>query len=482
VGDTILIRRHWLADERMHEECGLFAIDAPGEDVANLTYFGLYALQHRGQESAGIATADGRSLRLHKDMGLVAQAFDQAALERLTGHLALGHTRYSTTGSNRLENAQPILVEHPQLGPMAIAHNGNLTNAEPLRRGLENDNVRFKTSSDTEVIAELLARTNGSDLLSVLRRGLPRLQGAYCLLVLARDSLVGVRDPLGIRPLCLGRLPDGGAIIASETCALDTVGAELVREIEPGEAVLIGQGEPKAEQLMPSTRKAMCMFEFIYFARPDSRLQGQSLYEARRNMGRELAREAPAEADIVISLPDSGTPAAVGFAEASGIPYSEGLIKSRYITRTFIQPNERLRNVGIKLKFNPLREILDGKRVVLVDDSIVRGTTSRKIVEELRRAGTKSVHMRVSSPPIQWPCFMGIDIASRSELIASGRTVEEVERLIGADSLKYLSKAGLFRAVKNVTGFCMACFDGDYPVPVPVQLEMDKLALEAALT
>jgi amidophosphoribosyltransferase len=477
-----LIRRHWLADERMHEECGLFAIDAPDDDVANLTYFGLYALQHRGQESAGIATADGRSLRLHKDMGLVAQAFDQAALERLTGHLALGHTRYSTTGSNRLENAQPILVEHPQLGPMAIAHNGNLTNAEPLRRGLENDNVRFKTSSDTEVIAELLARTNGSDLLSVLRRGLPRLQGAYCLLVLTRDSLVGVRDPLGIRPLCLGRLPDGGAIIASETCALDTVGAELVREIEPGEAVLLGQGEPKAEQLMPSTRKAMCMFEFIYFARPDSRLQGQSLYEARRNMGRELAREAPAEADIVISLPDSGTPAAVGFAEASGIPYSEGLIKSRYITRTFIQPNERLRNVGIKLKFNPLREILDGKRVVLVDDSIVRGTTSRKIVEELRRAGTKSVHMRVSSPPIQWPCFMGIDIATRSELIASGRTVDEVERLIGADSLKYLSKAGLFRAVKNVTGFCMACFDGDYPVPVPVQLEMDKLALEAALT
>jgi amidophosphoribosyltransferase len=477
-----LIRRHWLADERMHEECGLFAIDAPDDDVANLTYFGLYALQHRGQESAGIATADGRSLRLHKDMGLVAQAFDQAALERLTGHLALGHTRYSTTGSNRLENAQPILVEHPQLGPMAIAHNGNLTNAEPLRRGLENDNVRFKTSSDTEVIAELLARTNGSDLLSVLRRGLPRLQGAYCLLVLTRDSLVGVRDPLGIRPLCLGRLPDGGAIIASETCALDTVGAELVREIEPGEAVLLGQGEPKAEQLMPSTRKAMCMFEFIYFARPDSRLQGQSLYEARRNMGRELAHEAPAEADIVISLPDSGTPAAVGFAEASGIPYSEGLIKSRYITRTFIQPNERLRNVGIKLKFNPLREILDGKRVVLVDDSIVRGTTSRKIVEELRRAGTKSVHMRVSSPPIQWPCFMGIDIATRSELIASGRTVDEVERLIGADSLKYLSKAGLFRAVKNVTGFCMACFDGDYPVPVPVQLEMDKLALEAALT
>ena len=469
----------WLAAERMHEACGLFGIDAPGEEVANLTYFGLYALQHRGQESAGIATSDGRSLRMHKDIGLVAQAFDQAALDRLTGHLALGHTRYSTTGSNRVENAQPIVVEHPELGPVAIGHNGNLTNADVLRRELEEHGVRFTTSSDTEVIAELLARTAGGDLISVMRRALPRLQGAYCLLVLTRDSLAGVRDPLGIRPLCLGRLPGGGHIITSETCALDTVGADFVREVEPGEAVLLGQGAPVATPLMPSVRKATCMFEFIYFARPDSRLQGQSLYEARRNMGRELARESPVDADIVISLPDSGTPAAVGFAEASGIPYSEGLIKSRYITRTFIQPNQRLRNVGIKLKFNPLREILEGKRVVLVDDSIVRGTTSRKIVEELRRAGTREVHMRVSSPPIQWPCFMGIDIASRSELIASGRSVEEVEQMIGADSLQYLSKAGLLRAVKNVTGFCMACFDGDYPVPVPVQLEMDKLALEA---
>jgi amidophosphoribosyltransferase len=462
----------------MHEECGLFGVDAPADDVANLTYFGLYALQHRGQESAGIAVADGNAIRMHKDMGLVAQAFDQESLERLSGHLALGHTRYSTTGSNRLENAQPILVEHPQLGTIAIGHNGNLTNTTVLRGELEQSGVRFKTSTDTEVIAELLARTPGSDLLTVLTRSLSRLQGAYCLLILTNDTLAGVRDPLGIRPLCLGRLPDGGAILASETCALDTVGAELVREVEPGEAILLGQGEPQAHQVMPSHHKAMCMFEFIYFSRPDSRLQGQSLYEARRNMGRQLAMEAPAEADIVISLPDSGTPAAVGYAEQSGIPYSEGLIKSRYITRTFIQPNQRLRNVGIKLKFNPLREILAGKRVVLVDDSIVRGTTSRQIVQELRRAGTAEVHMRVSSPPIQWPCFMGIDIASRAELIASGRSVDEVEHMIGADSLRYLSKQGLFRAVRNVTGFCMACFDGDYPVPVPVQLEMDKLALE----
>jgi len=470
-----------MAGERMHEECGLFGVDAPGEEVANLTYFGLYALQHRGQESAGIAVSDGSRIRMHKDVGLVAQAFDEASLEQLTGHLALGHTRYSTTGSNRLENAQPILVTHPQLGMIAIGHNGNLTNAAVLRATLEQEGVRFKTSSDTEVIAELIGRTPGLDLVSVLRRSPPRLQGAYCLLVMSPDTLVGVRDPLGIRPLCFGRLPEGGAIIASESCALDTVGADLVREVEPGEAIVLGSGEPRIEQLMLSVRKATCMFEFIYFARPDSQLQGQSLYEARHNMGRQLALEAPADADIVISIPDSATPAAVGYAEQSGIPYSEGLIKNRYITRTFIQPNQRLRSVGIKLKFNPLKGILAGKRVVLVDDSIVRGTTTRKVVEELRHAGAAEIHMRVSSPPIQWPCFMGIDIASRAELIASGRSVEEVERVIGADSLRYLSKAGLFRSVPSITGFCMACFDGDYPVPVPVQLEMDKLALEEAV-
>ncbi len=475
-----MVKAHDLKEERLKEACGLFGIDAPGEDVAHLTYFGLYALQHRGQESAGIAVSNGAQLRMHKDIGLVAQVFDAASLAGLQGHLALGHTRYSTTGSNRLENAQPMLVEHPQLGPIALGHNGNLTNATALRRELERAGVVFLTSSDTEVIAQVIARTPGVDLMEILRLALPRLDGAYCLLILTRDVLAGVRDPLGIRPLCLGKLHEGGSIIASETCALDTVGAEFVREVEPGEAVLLGHGQPRSYRLLPSERKAMCMFEFIYFARPDSRLQGQSLYEARRNMGRQLAIEAPADADVVIAIPDSATPAAVGYAEQSGIPFSEGLIKSRYITRTFIQPNERLRNLGIKLKFNPLREILHGKRVVLVDDSIVRGTTTRQIVHQLRRAGAAEVHMRISSPPIQWPCFMGIDIASRAELIASGRTVEEVERLIGADSLYHLSRQGLFRAVKNVTGFCMACFDGDYPVPVPVQLEMSKLALEPA--
>jgi amidophosphoribosyltransferase len=469
-----------MAEERMHEECGLFGIDAPGEPVATVTYFGLYALQHRGQESAGIAVSDGEHLRAHKDVGLVAQVFDQDSLENLTGHLAIGHTRYSTTGANRVENAQPMLIEHPQVGRIALAHNGNLTNTAALRESLHADGARFTSSTDTELIGALLARTPGSDLPALLRRVLPRLQGAFSLLLLTPDSVVGVRDPLGIRPLCLGRLPEGGSVLASESCALDTVGATFTREVLPGEAVVLRQGRVEAHPIMPSRRTAMCMFELIYFARPDSQLQGQSLYEARRNMGRELAREAPALGDLVISLPDSGTPAAVGYAEQSGIPYSEGLIKSRYITRTFIQPTERLRSVGIKLKFNPLREVLRGKRVVLVDDSIVRGTTSQKIVQELRRAGAREVHMRVSSPPIKWPCFMGIDIATRAELIASGRSVAEVERLIGADSLRYLSKEGLLRAVRQASGFCMACFDGDYPVPVPVQLEMDKLALETA--
>ncbi len=465
--------------DRPEEACGIFGIYAPGEDVANLTYFGLYALQHRGQESAGIAVGDGTRIRVHKRLGLVAQVFDAPALEQLKGFVALGHTRYSTTGSDKLENAQPLLIEHPQIGPIALGHNGNLINAVALRRELQERGLTFQTSTDTEVILALMASTPGPDLETVLIRALPRLEGAYCLLLLTTSRVVAVRDPLGIRPLCLGRLAEGGLIAASETCALDTVGATLVREVEPGEAVFLGPEDFVARRVQASVRKAMCMFEFIYFARPDSVLSGQSLYEARRNMGRELAREAPAPGDLVISLPDSGTPAAVGYAEESGIPFSEGLIKSRYITRTFIEPNQRLRDAGIKLKFNPLRHVLAGKRIVLVDDSIVRGTTSRQIVEAIRHAGAAQVHMRVSSPPIRFPCFMGIDIASRGELIAAERSEEEVGRTVGADSLRYLSMEGLQRAVRQAAGqFCFACFSGNYPVPVPQQLEMDKLALE----
>jgi amidophosphoribosyltransferase len=483
-----MARRDRLMDgDRMHEECGLFGVFAPGEDVANLTYFGLYALQHRGQESAGIAVSNGLDILMHKEMGLVSQVFDAEAMGALDGDLAIGHTRYSTTGSPRLPNAQPMRFEHAQIGPLVLAHNGNLINAGDVRAELAAEGVEFVSTSDTEVLGRLLVRTPGRTLDAVLRRALPRVHGAYCLLLLTRDALVAARDPLGIRPLCLGRYGDTeapggvGYVIASETCALDVVGANFVCEVEPGEIITVDRSGMRSAKI-PSehSHRAMCSFEFIYFARPDSVMQGRSLYEARRQMGRELAREAPVEADVVITLPDSGTPAAIGFAEETGIPFAEGMIKSRYITRTFIQPSQRLREAGIRLKFNPMRHVLEGRRVALVDDSIVRGTSTRRIVEELRRAGAVSVHLRVASPPIMWPCFMGIDIASRNELIAASRSEAEVGLLLGADSLRYLSIQGLRRSMGDpeARNFCFACFTGSYPVAVPLQLEMDKLALE----
>jgi amidophosphoribosyltransferase len=475
------------ADDHFHEECGIFGVFHPGEDVANLTYFGLYSLQHRGQESAGIAVSNGTSIRMRKEMGLVSQVFDQEDIDALSGHIAVGHTRYSTTGSPRLPNAQPMQFVHPELGTVAVAHNGNLVNAHRLRNELAQAGVAFETTSDTEVLGALLARTSGESLAEVLSAALPRAEGAYCLLFLTRDSLVAARDPLGIRPLCLGRFGDvdapggSGYVIASETCALDVIGATFVCEIEPGEIVTVDRHGMRSTKIPhTATRRAMCSFEFIYFARPDSVMMGKSLYESRRSMGRELARESPADGDIVITLPDSGTPAAIGFAEESGVPFAEGMIKSRYITRTFIQPTQRLRESGIRLKFNPMRHVLEGKRVVLVDDSIVRGTTSRRIIDELRRAGAREVHMRIASPPIAWPCFMGIDIASRRELIAADKTEAEIGAMLGADSLRYLSIGGLRRAMgqPDGEGFCFACFTGTYPVAVPEHLEADKLALE----
>jgi amidophosphoribosyltransferase len=466
-------------DDKPHDECGVFGIYAPGQEVANVTYFGLYALQHRGQESAGITVSDGERLRTIKDMGLVAQVFEANSLAALRGDLALGHTRYSTTGSAKLLNAQPMVYEHPQIGPIAIGHNGNLTNYHQLREELEQKGIAFDTSSDTEVILRLIGQTPGADLKTVLRRSLPRLEGAYSLVFLTRDSVVGVRDSLGVRPLCLGSYGDDGFVVASETCALDTVRAKFVRDIEPGEVVIINKDGVQSFMAQISLRKAACMFEFIYFARPDSMMMGKNLYEARRRMGRELARQLPTEADVVISLPDSGTPAAHGYAEEAGIPFREGLIKSRYITRTFIQPSQSLREAGIRLKFNPVRPVLEGKRVILIDDSIVRGNTSRQIVELLRWAGAKEVHMRIASPPLHYPCFMGIDIASRKELIAVGRTEEQICEVIGADTLAYLHMDGLVKAVGHaIDNFCLACFDGEYPVSVPIQLEMDKLSLE----
>jgi amidophosphoribosyltransferase len=465
--------------------CGIFGIHSRKVDVANVTYFGLFALQHRGQESAGIAVGDGRDVHVHRGMGLVAQVFDPDTIGRLGGVVAIGHTRYSTTGSSRLENAHPVPVRHPVLGEAAIAHNGNLINADAIRRELEEEGVAFESGLDTEVMARLIERTHGADWADVLGRAFNRVVGAYCCALVTADQVVALRDPYGFRPLCIGFIPLPGQpahVVASETCALDTVNATFVREVQPGEMVVMDEHGVTTTQFQETGRHAMCVFEFIYFARPDSIVKGCELEEARIRMGRELAAEQPVDADIVIPLPDSGTPAAIGYAEASGIPFREGLVKSRYINRTFIQPDQSLREAGVVLKLNPLRRSLKGKRVVAVDDSIVRGTTSRRIIDMLRRAGASEVHMRVSSPPMRFPCFMGVDIGSTKQLVAAGRTVEEVRERIGADSLAYLSIPALMRAVGRGTidEFCRACFDGSYPVPVPQQLEMDKMAFEPA--
>ncbi len=467
--------------DKIHEECGIFGIYAPGQDTARITFFGLYALQHRGQESAGIAAADGQRLRLRTHMGLVAQAFSEEDLAALPGHIAVGHTRYSTTGSCSPANASPIRADSA-LGPFAVAHNGNLVNAMPLRQAMQQDGVDFASSTDSEVITRLIADAHGRDWVSKLRRAMPRFTGAYSLVIATTDALIGVRDPLGVRPLCLGRLEggEGGWVLASESCALMTIGAALVREIEPGEIVVIDAGGVRSHVGMLSERRAMCLFEYIYFARPDSDINDRRVYLARQRMGEELAREHPAAGDVVVPVPDSAVPAAIGYARASGIPFAEGLIKNRYIGRTFIQPDQRLRDVGIGLKFNPLPEVLRGKRIVLVDDSIVRGTTTPPLVRLLRQAGAEEVHVRIHSPAFRWPCYLGLDVATRGELIAAHKSVDEIAGHIGANSLGYLSVEGLLRAIDLPhQGFCLACFTGDYPVPVQMDL-MDKLALEQA--
>ena len=469
--------------------CGVFGVCAKqGVDVANLTYFGLFALQHRGQESAGIAVSDGTAVRVHRDMGLVAQVFSAARIKELgEGSLvALGHTRYSTTGSSRAENAHPLPFHHPTLGPGAIAHNGNLLNAESLRAQLTEQGVTFETALDTEVMARLIENTHGRSWEDVIRRTFARVVGAYSCGVITPNQLIALRDPFGFRPLCIGYIPLPGQpahVIASETCALDTVNAIFVREVQPGEMVVMDEHGVHSVSFQASSKHAMCVFEFIYFARPDSILKNCELEDARIRMGHELAQEAPVDADMVIPFPDSGTPAAIGYAEASGIPFREALMKSRYINRTFIQPDQSLREAGVMLKLNPLPRSIKGKRIIAVDDSIVRGTTSRRIIERLRAAGAREIHMRISSPPMRFPCFMGVDIGSTKELIASGRSVEEVRLQIGADSLSYLSIPGLIRAIGRGTAgeFCRACFDGSYPVPVPQQLEMDKMQFELPL-
>ena len=458
----------------MHESCGVFGVYCPDEDVSRLTYFALFALQHRGQESAGIAVADGLRMQVTSDMGLVSQVFTEERLSQLSGYIAIGHNRYSTRGSSRVINVQPIIVGRGA-NAIAIAHNGNIINAELLREELIAQGHTFRTSTDTEVIANLIISSPEKSWVDRIRYAMHRLQGAFSMCLLTNDSLFAVRDPWGVRPLCLGQM-NGGHVIASESCALDHIGAEFIREIEPGEILRVRQGEVESYR-EDSDRRSLCIFEYIYFARPDSVINGKLLYPARMAMGAGLSEEHPVDADLVIGVPDSATAAGIGYARHSGIPFSEGLLKNRYMGRTFIEPDQRIRDLGVRLKFNPLPQMLEGKRLVVVDDSIVRGTTTPKVVNLLRRAGVKEIHMRICAPPIQYPCFLGVDMATRQELIASHKTVEEIRDFIGADSLGYLSVDGLIKAVDLPREtFCMACFVGDYPIPV--QLQMDKLALE----
>jgi amidophosphoribosyltransferase len=482
------------------EACGIIGIYAPGyADIARPTFFGLYALQHRGQESAGIATCDGQQAFIHKKMGLVAQVFNEDNLAPLKGHIAIGHTRYSTTGSTHLRNAQPYLIE-TIYGPLGIGHNGNLTNSLDLRHMLLKRGVGLSSTTDSEIITQILAAPpevwpekyhTGGD--SGLDRWVARIQmlmeladGAYSLVILTRDALYATRDPLGLRPLSLGRLNDKGYVVASESCALNTIGADYIREVEPGEILRIDAQGVASFEGKPSPRRALCVFEYVYFSRPDSIMDGQSIHQIRQSMGRQLFREAPADADMVVGIPDSAYPAAIGYGLESGIPYTEGLTKNRYIGRTFIQPDDRLRKQGIRLKFNALTSNLKGKRVVLIDDSIVRGNTSGPLVQILRDGGAAEVHVRVSSPPVRHPCFMGVDMATYKELIANNLNIEQICQRIGADSLAYLSLPGLLTAIEQVTedagGFCSACFSGEYPIPIPRWLledDRDKMLFES---
>jgi amidophosphoribosyltransferase len=461
----------------LRESCGVFGVYAPGEDVARLTFFALFALQHRGQESAGIATSNGKRLQVYANMGLVSQVFTEDSLSQLSGDFAIGHNRYSTRGSNRITNAQPIVVGKGA-NTIAVAHNGNIVNAEHLYKELCDQGYTFRSSTDTEVLANLILSSPAKDWVDKIRYAMHRLQGVYSLTLLTNRSLYGVRDPLGVRPLCLGTI-NGGWVLASESCALDHIGASFLREVEPGEIVVINENGLNSYR-EEVDRKALCVFEYIYFARPDSVINGRLLYPARQAMGEMLAQEHPVDADLVMGVPDSATAAAIGYARYSGIPLCEGLLKNRYVGRTFIEPDQRIRDLGVRLKFNPLPQMLDGQRLVVIDDSIVRGTTTPKVVKLLRRAGAKEVHMRICAPPIRYPCFFGVDMASRWELIAAQKTIPEVRDFIGADSLGYLSIDGLIKAIglpKDM--FCLACFTGDYPIPV--QIEMDKLALETSM-
>ena len=467
-------------DDHPKDECGVVAVYSPKGEAAHIAYVGLFALQHRGQESAGIAVSDGESVRVHSDMGLVTQVFRNGELHALSGNMAIGHTRYSTTGSSLQCNVQPFLVRGLN-GSLALGHNGNIVNPLALQQRLSKQwGCQFTSSTDSEAIAYLLANAPGATWEERATYCMRTLQGAYSAVSLSPDSVMGFRDPLGVRPLCLGELDDGW-VMASESCALDHLGAKFLRELEPGETVVIDRNGLRSSKCTAETSyRASCLFEHIYLARPDSVLSNRLVYSTRKDMGERLAREHPVEADVVIGVPDSATAAAVGYAQASGVPYSDGLVKNRYVGRTFMEPDQRSRDSGVRLKFNPLPEVLRDKRVVLVDDSIVRGTTTPHLVALVRRAGAREVHVRVCSPPIRWPCYLGVDMSTREELIASQKSVEDIRQFIDADSLGYLSIGGLLEVVDGAKGgYCDACFTGRYPVPVQLELS-DKLVLETS--
>lgn len=466
--------------DKLKEECGVFGIYSRTEDVALNTYWGLYALQHRGQESAGIAITDGSWMDVTRGMGLVNEVFRHQVPHMDNQYIAIGHVRYSTTGSSLLANTQPLMVNYSG-GKISLAHNGNLTNAAEIRRELEEQGTVFQTSIDSEVFVNLIARSRKESVEEKIMESLVKIKGAYCLTIMTEEKLIGARDPQGFRPLCIGKMGDSW-VLSSESCALDTVGAEFVRDVEPGEMVVINDKGLKSYHFATADKKAACVFEYIYFARPDSVIDGQSVHDVRFEMGRILARESGFKADIVISVPDSGTTAATGFAYESGIPFKEGLMKNRYIGRTFIQPSQQKRDTSVRLKLNAIKSVVNGKSVIMVDDSIVRGTTSGKIVRMLKAAGATAVHMCVSSPPIGYPCYYGIDTSARKELIAATKTVEEIRQYIGADSLHFLSIEGLKESLKAVSceDMCYACFNSAYPGEKPKEdtIGADKYVFE----
>ncbi len=466
--------------ESPKEACGIIGVFAPHEDVATMAFFGLFALQHRGQEAAGIAVSDGLTMRMHKDVGLITQVFNQNNLSTLRGHYAIGHTRYSTTGSPSIRNAQPFMVETLH-GPLALGHNGNLVNSAILRQRLLEEGVGLSASSDSEVMTMMLARARGSSWEERLKICMETWYGAYSIVLLTRDGVYAARDPWGFRPLSIGLLPGGGYAAASETGALRTLGCRAIREVKPGEIVSLREGALIVTQaLEPHQPSALCVFEMIYFSRPDAVWDGRSVHQVRQRLGRELARESPVEADVVIPVPDSSIPAAIGYATESGIPYNDGFIKNRYVGRTFIEPTDSLRKRGVALKINVINENVLGKRVIMIDDSIVRGNTIGPIVKLLREAGAEEVHVRITCPPIISPCYMGIDMGTYEELIAYKRTVEEICQFIGADSLHYLSLEGMMRAVGRTEGYCQACFTGRYPLNV--DMASVKTGFERALS